>query len=108
MTKNNSSTYECATGCGKIMVTFEEEGDKVVLLITASKNGNCIHTRFSDYQHLSNMILDLGGTLQQVIECFDGRICSSHTVFSKSCGDAISVAINQFLKARDNDKPIKT
>jgi hypothetical protein len=100
-----SKSLKIATGCGNIIIIFQEEEGKIKRIQAEfGKSGNCYNTRFGDYTHLINLLLKHNCPIEKIKEAFDGRTCSNRTISNgieiKSCGDGIAKAIDLYLKEK--------
>lgn len=95
-------TYHVVTGCGKLKVTFGEDGHGELLevVVKLGKGGTCASVITSSIGLLLSKELRSGLDMQAVRTKLSGAVCQHPmltTGGAKSCADAIAIAIGMYL-----------
>jgi ribonucleoside-diphosphate reductase alpha chain len=97
-------TFKVNTGCGRLYVTINKHKgpDKYQILLQAGAGRGCLTSSLDAVGKLSNVILDKGGELGDIVDALKGISCPSpHFVNNKlilSCYDAVAKVIEEYDK----------
>jgi len=100
-------TFLLETGCGKLYVTVNANGDKRPLEILArmGKTGGCISSQIEGIARLMSVSLQEGVEPEKLIKHLKGIRCPSvyegKGIKVTSCSDAFAKAVEMFMNGED-------
>jgi ribonucleoside-diphosphate reductase alpha chain len=102
-------TFKINTGCGSIYVTInEDQSGPRELFATIGKAGGCADSQSQAIGRMVSMAWRNGITAQEVLRQLSDISCHAHCGLGdkkvKSCADAVSKAIRQYLELK-NEEP---
>lgn len=101
MTITKSQTVKVLTGCSNLYVTIEENNEKI--FFSTGKAGGCSFSFLESLARMATLVLEKGGTLEEVQKQLKGIRCPSPCVIGEgkeilSCADGIAKAINIYME----------
>jgi ribonucleoside-diphosphate reductase alpha chain len=110
LNSNPSNTIKVKTACGNIYTTVTTRN----IFFFTGKNGGCSFSFSESLGRLATLVLEKGGTLEEIQKQLQGIRCPSpHCPTGKvedevlSCADGISRAIGVYLKDKKEGEVIK-
>lgn len=101
----NSKTIKIKTGCNTLYVTIVPEKKKI--FFSSGKTGGCMATNLEALARMVTLVLEKGGTLEEVQKQLEGIRCPSPNLIGNpkkdilSCPDGISKAIRLYLEDKE-------
>jgi ribonucleoside-diphosphate reductase alpha chain len=103
--RKKGRTMNIETGCGIIKITIDEEHGKVVsvLIRPEKKKGGCMTSNVEGHGRVISLAIRSGVTIENIIDTYKNIGCSSPVVNgATSCCDAISRALESYLRSKKN------
>ena len=102
---SNSITLKYDTACGNLylILCFDNDFDLLAIIPSLGKSGCCAHSQLEGITRAISMGLQYGVPPEKYVEQLKDIKCPSRVSGEDgcfSCADAISIAINKFLKIK--------
>ena len=107
MTMEKSQTIKVLTGCSNLYVTISE-GDSNKIFFSSGKSGGCSYTFLESLARMATLVLEKGGTLEEITSQLKGLRCPSPCIIGNgketlSCSDGISKAIETYIESKKEE-----
>jgi len=91
-------TWRARTGCGKIYVTVNIDGNGRLFEVFANmgKAGGCASSQTEALGRLVSLILRCGGSLERIVKQLDGISCHTSNGKSSSCANAVASVLKKY------------